>query len=235
MNSQTVVSIIKEAENLLAYEDPRFADLRISVAQRGDEFLLQASGAGSEWFTDVNFSVFVIMMKAAAEKLGVDPNELGSVKFSIGKILEVVEMRRDARIEEPQIPKPDPDRPVADGFDAFFGDIPADQSPNTVTVEFDLDALAAEFLRISGEIGNLLVEKNKAYGYSFQTAGHALAILYPNGIRPDQYVDALCIVRIWDKLMRIATDRDALGESPYRDVAGYAILGAEMVERSRMG
>lgn len=36
----------------------------------------------------------------------------------------------------------------------------------------------------------------------------------------------LCLVRILDKMFRIATDKDALGESPYRDIAGYGILGA---------
>lgn len=43
----------------------------------------------------------------------------------------------------------------------------------------------------------------------------------------------LITVRIFDKLKRIATDRDALGESPYRDIAGYGILGATLVERKR--
>lgn len=42
----------------------------------------------------------------------------------------------------------------------------------------------------------------------------------------EQMDDALCVVRILDKLFRIATDRDALGESPYVDIAGYALLGA---------
>ena len=28
-----------------------------------------------------------------------------------------------------------------------------------------------------------------------------------------------------DKLFRIATRKDAFGESPYRDIAGYALLG----------
>jgi hypothetical protein len=34
-----------------------------------------------------------------------------------------------------------------------------------------------------------------------------------------------------DKLFRIATARDALGESPYRDIAGYGLLGAARAER----
>ncbi|MBW2598588.1 MAG: hypothetical protein JRC60_00445 [Deltaproteobacteria bacterium] len=36
----------------------------------------------------------------------------------------------------------------------------------------------------------------------------------------------MAVTRIIDKLFRIATDKDALGESPYHDIAGYGILGA---------
>jgi hypothetical protein len=50
--------------------------------------------------------------------------------------------------------------------------------------------------------------------------------LYPYGIKPEQYVDALGILRVIDKLFRIATKKDAFDESPWRDIAGYGILGA---------
>lgn len=87
------------------------------------------------------------------------------------------------------------------------------------------------FNDISKEIGELVTEKNAAYGDSFAKCGEFLKLLYPNGITPDQYMDALALVRIFDKQMRIATAKDALGESPYRDIAGYGILGAAMQER----
>jgi hypothetical protein len=35
----------------------------------------------------------------------------------------------------------------------------------------------------------------------------------------------LAITRILDKLFRIATRKDAFGESPFKDIAGYGILG----------
>jgi hypothetical protein len=79
---------------------------------------------------------------------------------------------------------------------------------------------------IAGEIGKLVEEKNAAYGSSFAKAGDFLRLLYPDGIPPEKYQDALLLVRIFDKQMRIATAKDALGESPYRDIAGYGILGA---------
>lgn len=86
------------------------------------------------------------------------------------------------------------------------------------------------FVRSGYQIGKLVQEKNAAYGNSFAVAGDFLRLLYPNGLNPDQYADALLLVRIFDKQMRIATNRDALGESPYRDIAGYGILGASIHE-----
>jgi len=76
------------------------------------------------------------------------------------------------------------------------------------------------------EIGKLVDEKQAAYGDSFGKSGAVMKILYPDGIPAEKIDDALCLVRIIDKLFRVATDRDALGESPYRDIAGYGLLGA---------
>jgi hypothetical protein len=74
------------------------------------------------------------------------------------------------------------------------------------------------------EIGALVEEKNAAYGSSFEKCGEFLRLLYPDGLKPEQYKDALALVRIFDKQMRIATAKDALGENPYKDIAGYGIL-----------
>ena len=74
------------------------------------------------------------------------------------------------------------------------------------------------------EIGKLIAEKQQAYGGSFGKSGAIVRVLYPDGIPLDKLDDALTVIRIIDKLFRIATDRDALGESPWRDIAGYAIL-----------
>jgi hypothetical protein len=74
------------------------------------------------------------------------------------------------------------------------------------------------------EIGALVDHKKKAYGNSFTKAGAIIKILYPHGIEPSQYDDMLALIRIIDKLFRIATQKDAFDESPWDDVAGYAIL-----------
>jgi hypothetical protein len=86
------------------------------------------------------------------------------------------------------------------------------------------------FERIAGEVGRLVTEKNAAYGDSAATSGAALELLFPSGVAPAQYRDALLLVRIWDKMKRIATRKDAFGESPYRDIAGYGLIGSAVDE-----
>lgn len=78
--------------------------------------------------------------------------------------------------------------------------------------------------RTGQEIGRLVDEKDRAYGKSFDKSGEFLKILYPNGVQPDQYVDMLGIVRVFDKMMRIANRKDAFGENPWKDIVGYGIL-----------
>ena len=75
------------------------------------------------------------------------------------------------------------------------------------------------------KIGKLVAEKDAAYGSSFSEAHHILKVLYPKGIHPEQYTDALAIIRVIDKLFRIANKKDAFGESPWQDITGYGILG----------
>lgn len=84
-----------------------------------------------------------------------------------------------------------------------------------------------KYKKIGTEIGELVDEKNAAYGSSFAESHKILSVLYPNGIKPEQYTDALAIIRVIDKLFRIANKKDAFGESPWRDIAGYALLGID--------
>lgn len=93
--------------------------------------------------------------------------------------------------------------------------------------------MTGKYEKLGKEIGGLCDKKNEAYGDSFSQVGKFLEILYPNGIPVSAYTDALCIVRIFDKLKRIATDKDAFSESPYRDIGGYALLGAMKDEIDR--
>lgn len=93
----------------------------------------------------------------------------------------------------------------------------------------------ADFKQLGSEIGDLVAAKKEAYGSSFAKAGKFLELLYPDGIRPKQYGDALVLVRIFDKQMRIATAKEALGENPYRDIAGYGLLGMSLEQEETNG
>jgi hypothetical protein len=76
----------------------------------------------------------------------------------------------------------------------------------------------------AGKIAGLVTRKQLAYGNSFNRACEIMRILYPAGIRPDQYRDSLSVIRVIDKLFRISHKKDAFGEDPWQDIAGYALL-----------
>lgn len=80
------------------------------------------------------------------------------------------------------------------------------------------------YKKVGLEIGTLVTKKNKSYGDSFAKCGKILKILYPNGFRVEDYGNVLAIVRILDKMFRIATDADFESEQPWGDICGYALL-----------
>lgn len=86
-------------------------------------------------------------------------------------------------------------------------------------------------LELAQEVGKLVELKDKAYGNAFDLAGQFLKLLYPDGATPEQFPDMLCLVRIFDKMKRIATNKEAFSESPYSDIIGYALLGLRRSQR----
>lgn len=82
-----------------------------------------------------------------------------------------------------------------------------------------------DYVKTATEIGKLVKDKQDAYGDSFSKSEEIIKILFPNGVTAENYRDLLTITRIIDKLFRIATRKNAFSESPYRDIAGYALLG----------
>lgn len=86
--------------------------------------------------------------------------------------------------------------------------------------------MANKYEELGTKIGQLVDEKDAAYGSSFSKSGDFVRLLWPNGCPPENYDDLLTLIRIFDKMMRIATRKNAFGESPYKDMAGYSILGA---------
>lgn len=82
---------------------------------------------------------------------------------------------------------------------------------------------------LAEQVGHLVDEKNAAYGASFEQAGDFLKLLYPNGIPVDAYTDALCIVRIFDKLKRLGNSSNLPANEgkidAWKDIVGYGLLG----------
>jgi hypothetical protein len=81
------------------------------------------------------------------------------------------------------------------------------------------------FAEIGKSVGELVKDKQTAYGDSFGRSGECLRQMFPNGIQPEQYDDLLTIARILDKLFRIANNKEAFDENPYQDIVGYGLLG----------
>lgn len=79
------------------------------------------------------------------------------------------------------------------------------------------------------ELGQLVTEKQRQYGDAAAKSAAIMRALYPSGIAPHQMGDALLTVRVLDKLSRIAQrgpdGKDLGGESPWKDISGYGLLG----------
>lgn len=80
------------------------------------------------------------------------------------------------------------------------------------------------FEKIGSDIGKLVTEKNTSYGDSFKNSGEIFKFLFPDGIPPEKYTIALALVRILDKVFRLATNPNYNNENCWQDIAGYAIL-----------
>ena len=88
-----------------------------------------------------------------------------------------------------------------------------------------------KFQELGTELGELVAEKNIAYGNSFVTTADVMKVDYPDGIPPNQYINALLLVRIFDKTLRISNGGEIPGESPFKDIAGYGLCGWSLVQK----
>lgn len=91
-------------------------------------------------------------------------------------------------------------------------------------MSYQHDAFKLRLREVIDELAAMITQKNLAYGNSYEVVPQIMKILYPGGIPFDQIDNALTIVRLFDKIKRIVTDNDPLGEDPWSDIAGYAIL-----------
>jgi hypothetical protein len=85
--------------------------------------------------------------------------------------------------------------------------------------------------RIRGEgkrLAQTVVRKDSEYGDATRKAGRLLRELWPNGIPVDAYDSALLVVRILDKVCRIANGCEgnpAAKRDAWSDIGGYGLLG----------
>lgn len=83
------------------------------------------------------------------------------------------------------------------------------------------------FEELGSSQANLVKKKQEDYGDSFGKSAAILEQLYPKGIRIEQYRDLLAIIRILDKIFRIATLSEKNFESKinsWGDINGYSLL-----------
>jgi hypothetical protein len=101
-----------------------------------------------------------------------------------------------------------------------------------MTNEEHLSKKAKRLRHVGVEVTKNTIEKNKKYGDAVRTVCALLHLLYPDGIQPWQYANSLLLIRLLDKVVRIASytpERlNADDETPWVDVAGYGLLGAEL-------
>lgn len=100
-----------------------------------------------------------------------------------------------------------------------------------------------KFKNLGAQIGEHVDKAQQAYGDSFGQAGDVLRVYlrpYRNSdgtyTIPEELVDHLLVqVRIIDKQFRIFSNPagDLMKESPYKDIAGYGLLGVGREESSR--
>jgi hypothetical protein len=83
---------------------------------------------------------------------------------------------------------------------------------------------------IAREVALLVEDKQAQYGDAFGKSEQILKVLYPNGVKPEDYQNLLTITRIVDKLFRLATNNGNDREDPWRDICGYSLLSLRSKE-----
>jgi hypothetical protein len=97
---------------------------------------------------------------------------------------------------------------------------------NTLTVRDLLGTPVNPYITTALRLAAMVSDKQDAYGDSVGKSPEILRMMYPNGIQPEQYKDLMMIIRVLDKLFRIATKKQAFGENPWQDIFGYALLSS---------
>ena len=95
-----------------------------------------------------------------------------------------------------------------------------------------LKPLGTVYEKVALEIAKLVSRKQAEYGDSFGNSHKIFEVLYPDGVKLDQMKDFLVIVRVVDKLFRIARG-DQGDESAWDDINGYSNLAAVRARKEK--
>lgn len=92
------------------------------------------------------------------------------------------------------------------------------------------------YYAVALSVAELVTKKQLQYGNSVDKSAGILSILYPTGIPVEAFGDALLLIRMLDKMSRIAqqaiTGRQDT-EDAWADLVGYSLIGK--AARSKAG
>ena len=88
-----------------------------------------------------------------------------------------------------------------------------------------LGELYMRLKQTASDVAIIVEEKNREYGSAFQKVSHILSVLFPNGIPTSKYHDVAILVRVLDKICRIASANDKnVKKDAWLDITGYGLL-----------
>ena len=80
------------------------------------------------------------------------------------------------------------------------------------------------YKKVALEAAELVASKNIAYGDSLSKMAQILELLYGKSIPKEKYEDLHYIIRILDKISRVASgNKTAFKEDPFEDIMGYCL------------
>lgn len=77
---------------------------------------------------------------------------------------------------------------------------------------------------LAESVGDVVDRKNVQYGDAINDVEVFLKLLYPGGIPVERFRDVGLLVRMYDKMKRIASGNQG-EENAWQDLCGYALLG----------
>lgn len=119
----------------------------------------------------------------------------------------------------------DDNHEINSGYNPSWASISSDTAPNTPSEPSPKPPLGL-FTDKALQLAQLVKDKREAYGDSFGRTEKLFHILYPDGVPTEQFKNALFILRVLDKICRLANngDSDPMNEDPVVDIAGYALV-----------